>query len=111
MLVVLAIALAALVPLDHADSPTRIAGQYIVRYHPTVTEGLIDYHLRDLEARPTHRYHNVYRGFAAKLTDQQLLRVRQHPFVAGLLFFPPIFSFIRRSLTCSALSLTQSFSR
>eukprot|EP01001_Neometanema_parovale_P005801 NODE_2206_length_1482_cov_127.982340_g2097_i0.p1 GENE.NODE_2206_length_1482_cov_127.982340_g2097_i0~~NODE_2206_length_1482_cov_127.982340_g2097_i0.p1 ORF type:complete len:415 (+),score=114.46 NODE_2206_length_1482_cov_127.982340_g2097_i0:62-1306(+) len=72
-------------PLLHTESPTRIEKAYIVVFHANATATARGDHstmLTAMNVRPAHEYSiSSFRGYAAKMEEAALLKVRSDPAV------------------------------
>jgi len=77
------------VDIDGLNDPTCIQGQYIVRYHENSTLGEVQNHwalLKNIgiEFIATYNIENIFKGFAAKLSDEVVKVLQVHPLVAEM---------------------------
>jgi subtilisin family serine protease len=78
-----------LVEIDGLNDPSCIQGQYIVRYHENSTLDAVQKHwalLKDIgvEFIATYNIEDIYKGFAAKLSDEVVKVLQLHPMVAEM---------------------------
>jgi len=78
-----------LVEIDGLNDPSCIPGQYIVRYHENSTLDAVQKHwalLKDIgiDFIATYNIEDIYKGFAAKLSDEVVKVLQVHPMVAEM---------------------------
>lgn len=68
-----------------ADAESLIADKYIVKFKDASALSTLDDALRTLSEAPEHVFKSVFRGFSAKLDEETLKALRDHPDVSLLI--------------------------
>jgi len=76
----------ALVPLYYEEDTTAVPERYIVIFNEGATEKEVSHYIKQYNLKPTHRYHHVFKGFAATIEEDVVdtMRLEEEKMVARI---------------------------